>query len=66
MNDIPCKCGHKEFSHRRDNEHDMFCNACWDHVNTHGNLTAFQYVYHEYASDNLLFVEQLAKERGLV
>jgi hypothetical protein len=64
MIDIVCRCGHYFFKHQRDNAKDMYCNTCWDELDI--NSVVMGDMYHEYQSDNLMYIELLAKEKGLI
>ena len=67
MNKIPCRCGHLEKMHpaRYLNTY-VVCDGCFrknrvSGIKQFGSVECMQYI-----SDNLLYVEQEAKRKGLV
>lgn len=68
MNDIPCRCGHRKEVHDFEpytyfkgiHGEDSFCSFCYRIRSRFG-----QHV-HKYVPDNLILIEQLAKQRGLI
>jgi hypothetical protein len=66
MNDIPCICGHIKSKHKVNNtgysNAKHICPDCDEHV-----PYKFPHVlFHTYVSDNLQYIENLAKQKGLV
>lgn len=57
---IPCKCGHAEQKHKPYIQPmEQYCDSCWG---TDNPMTTF----HRFQSDNLSYIEKLAKQKGLV
>lgn len=58
---ITCKCGHAQYHHSQ-----MYCFKCFsEDRQLNPNNSALRGT-HTYCADNLAYIEQLAKERGLV
>jgi hypothetical protein len=62
VNDIPCRCGHREEEHQVwDDQNNFFCGDCA----IDPDLLPTEFCV-EYIPDNLTFIEQEARRRKLL
>lgn len=65
MNDIPCKCGHLKVRHEYDKRHNQFVCMVKNDPSVR-MLATYADECFNYTPDNLTYIEQLAKRKGLV
>lgn len=67
MNKIPCVCGHLEYEHGTPTH--IVCVKCFEKYKgwkRDNNKRALKLGCRKYTPDNLSYVEELAKEKGLI